>query len=95
MEEFRPIVGDSTVLSIWNTGVVSMSDFVRTGDAAAMTPAGRKRVIYAYERRMDQLVMHLVFDYRVSYRRTLEVQARLFGRFISGEIDEYPEFRTR
>lgn len=95
MEEFRPIVGDSTVLSIVNTGVVSPSDFVRTGDAAALAPAGRKRVIYAYERRMDQLVTHPVFGYRVSYRRVLEVQARLFGRYLTGEIEEYPEFRTR
>mgnify|MGYP000024964112 CR=1 FL=1 len=95
MEEFRPIVGDSVVLSILNTAVVSMSDFVRTAGAAALKPAGRKRVIHAYERRMDQLVTHPVFGYRVSYRRVLEVQARLFGRFLLGEIEAYPEFRTR
>jgi len=40
-------------------------------------------------------VTHPVFGYRISYRRVLEVQARLFGRFLTGEIDEYPEFRTR
>jgi CRISPR-associated protein Cas1 len=95
MEEFRPIVADSAVLSILNTGVVAPGDFVRTADAAALSPSARKRVLAAYERRMDQLVTHPVFGYRISYRRVLEVQARLFGRFLSGEIDEYPEFRTR
>ena len=95
MEEFRPLVADSAVLQILNTGVVTPDDFARTGGAAALLPPARKRVIYAYERRMDQLVTHPVFGYRISYRRILEVQARLFGRFLLGEIDEYPEFRTR
>lgn len=95
MEEFRPIVADSAVLSILNTAVVTPGDFVRTADAAALTPSARRRVIYAYERRMDQLVTHPVFGYRISYRRVLEVQARLLGRVLTGEIAEYPEFRTR
>ncbi len=95
MEEFRPIVADSAVLSILNTSVVTPGDFVRTADAAALTSSARRRVIYAYERRMDQLVTHPVFGYRISYRRVLEVQARLLGRVLTGEIAEYPEFRTR
>ncbi len=95
MEEFRPIIADSAVLSILNTSVVTPSDFLRTADAAALTSSARRRVIYAYERRMDQLVTHPVFGYRISYRRVLEVQARLLGRVLTGEIAEYPEFRTR
>jgi CRISPR-associated protein Cas1 len=95
MEEFRPLLADSAVLQILNTGVVSPSDFLHAGDAVSLASPGRRRVIQAYERRMDQLVTHPVFGYRISYRRVLEVQARLFGRFLLGEIEEYPEFRTR
>lgn len=95
MEEFRPILADSTVLQAVNTGVVDESDFVTHPTGVALRPAGRRRFLLAYERRMDQLVTHPLFGYRVSYRRILEVQARLFGRFLLGEIPEYPEFRTR
>jgi CRISP-associated protein Cas1 len=49
----------------------------------------------AYERRMEQLIAHPVFGYRISYRRVLEVQARLLGRCLLGEIDAYPICRTR
>jgi hypothetical protein len=31
----------------------------------------------------------------VSYRRLLEIQARLLGRFLLGELREYPNFTTR
>ncbi|MBI5482121.1 MAG: CRISPR-associated endonuclease Cas1 [Deltaproteobacteria bacterium] len=95
MEEFRPLIADSVVLSAVNTGVVKPADFVRRGAAPALAPAGRTRFLEAYERRMDELVTHPVFGYRVSYRRVLEVQARLLGRFLAGEIDEYPGFCTR
>ena len=44
---------------------------------------------------MDQLVTHPVFGYRLSYRRVLEVQARLLGRMLLGEVEGYPAFRTR
>ena len=44
---------------------------------------------------MDQLVRHPVFGYQISYRRVLDVQARLLGRHLSGEIPYYPEFLTR
>ena len=95
MEEFRPIIADSIVLSVLNTGEVTPSDFVVHTTGVALRSAARKSFLRAYERRMDQLVTHPVFGYRVSYRRVLEVQARLFGRFLLGEIPSYPEFRTR
>ena len=44
---------------------------------------------------MSQEVTHPIFKYRLSYRRLLEVQARLLIRFLTGEIQEYPNFVTR
>jgi CRISPR-associated protein Cas1 len=95
MEEFRPLIADSVVLTAVNTGVVRASDFIKRGGAVSMTEAGRTRLLRAYERRMDELVTHPLFGYRISYRRVLEVQARLLGRYLTGEIPEYPGFTTR
>jgi CRISPR-associated protein Cas1 len=95
MEGFRPLVADSSVLSAINTRMVTEDDFVRAGDAVTMSQKGRSGFIRAYEQRMDQLVTHPVFGYRISYRRVLEVQARLLARYVSGEIRAYPGFETR
>ncbi len=95
MEPFRPLIADSTVLVAVNTGVVQSNDFIRSGGAVALKPEARQRFILAYERRMDSLVTHPVFNYRVSYRRVLEVQARLLSRYLFGEIEKPPEFVTR
>jgi len=95
MEPFRSLIVDSAVLTAVNTGMVTARDFVRAGGAVALTAGGRKGFFRAYEMRMDTLVTHPLFEYRVSYRRLLEIQARLLARVVEGEIGEYPVFTTR
>lgn len=95
MEEFRPLVGDSVVIGAINNREVTGNDFVRAGQAVSLSDRGRRALIGAYERRMDTLIRHPIFGYTVSYRRTLEVQARLMARYLLEEIKEYPPFCTR
>ncbi len=95
MEEFRPLVADSIVLNVINNGILTPDDFVRRGPAAAMTDTGRKKFLRAYEARLDTLITHPIFGYKISYRRVLEVQVRLLGRVLLGEVPEYPAFTTR
>jgi len=94
-ESFRPLVADSTVLTLVNNGEVTASSFIRRAGAVALTDAGRRAVISGFERRMDTVVTHPIFGYQISYRRVLEVQARLLGRTLLGEIRKYPSFCTR
>lgn len=61
----------------------------------ALSQKARRAFIQVYERRMCQKIKHPVFSYKVSYRRVLEVQARLLGHFLLGEISVYPAFNTR
>jgi CRISPR-associated protein Cas1 len=95
MEEFRPLIADSVVLTLINNGEVRPEDFITTWARVALTQGGRMQVLAAYERRMRQEIIHPVFGYRISYRRVLEVQARLLARYLMGEISQYPSFLTR
>ncbi len=76
MEGFRPLIADSAVLSAINTRMVGSGDFIRVGPAVSLTASGRKGFIRAYEQRMDTLVTHPLFGYRVNYQRVLEIQGR-------------------
>lgn len=95
MEPFRPLVADSAVLLAINNGEVGPGDFIARAGAVALTPAGRRAIIAAFERRLDQEITHPVFGYRVAYRRLFEVQARLLGRFLAGEIPDLPHITPR
>lgn len=95
MEEFRQIIGDSVVLTAINNREIIGEDFIFRAGSVALNGEGRKRFIAAYERRMDTLVTHPVFGYSVSYKRVLELQARLLWRYLNGEIKTYPAFLAR
>jgi CRISP-associated protein Cas1 len=95
MEPFRPLLADSAVMAAINNGEVRPSDFIHAAGAAALKSEGRRRFIATFERRLEQEMTHPLFGYRLSYRRLLEVQARLLGRYLQGEIPEYPQIVTR
>jgi len=95
MEPFRPIIADSVVLSVVNTGEVGPGDFVMAVTGTALTQAGRRRFVEAFERRLGQETTHPVFGYQVSMRRMLLVQARLLSRFLLGELPGYPHYLPR
>ena len=95
MEEFRPLVADSVVIGVINNGEIRPTDFISRAGSVALRPDGRKRLLEAYERRLETEVTHPRFGYSISYRRVFEVQARLLGRFLSREIPVYEPFCTR
>jgi len=95
MEEFRPLIADSVAINLFNNEELSKKDFIETRAGVSLTSNGKKAVVAGYERRMETEIVHPIFGYKVSYRRVLEVQARLLARAISGEIREYPPFCTR
>lgn len=95
MEEFRPLIADSTVLTAVNNRMIAPTDFVRAGRSVNLSSAGRKAFFQAYELRMNHLLTHPIFDYKVSYRRALELQARLLAKCLEGEIAQYRPLTTR
>lgn len=95
MEPFRPLIADSSVISAINNGEVRPSDFTQVAGSVMLSNDGRKRFIATFERRLSHEVTHPVFGYKLSYRRLFELQARLLGRYLLGELDEYPNFVTR
>ncbi len=95
MEPVRPILADSAVLTAINNGEVQPDDFLVTGPGCALKPPGRRKLIAAYERRLDQEAAHPEFGYQISMRRTLHVQARLLAKHLKGEIPTYPHYVPR
>jgi CRISPR-associated protein Cas1 len=95
MEEFRPLVVDSAVLTAVNTGMVTRGSFQWGGIGCALNAQGRKEFIRAYEARLDQLVTHPIFGYRCSWRSMIRVQARLIARWLRGDVPTYRAVRTR
>lgn len=94
-EEFRPLIGDSVVIQVLNNGEVREKDFVVRSRGVMLTTEGRRSVIAAYERRLDTEIRHPKFGYKISYRRVMDVQARILAATIIGELPSYIPMTTR
>lgn len=94
-EEFRPLIADSVVLTAINNGEIRGHHFIVRGGSVALTADGRRAFIQAYERRMRSSLRHPLFRYKASYRRLLEVQARLLASVFIGELPAYRPLTTR
>lgn len=95
MEQFRPIIADSVVLGAINNGELKTSMFTPVLGGARLRDSGRTTLIAAYERRVQQEFTHPVFRYRVTWRRAIEVQARMVLGTLDGTQARYVGIRTR
>lgn len=95
MEPFRAIISDSVVIRTLNTSEITWTDFYIGQESCSLKLPGRKRLFQAFERRMNETVTHPVFEYKLSYRRMLELEARFLSRYLMGELPEYRPIVTR
>ena len=95
MEEFRPVIVDSVVLTLLNNRMFTVDDFVVELGAYRLKDERRKVFFTKLEERLNEEVTHPLFGYQVTYRRCLELQVRLLAKVLTGEIDEYPPLLSK
>lgn len=96
MEEFRPLIVDSTVISIFNNNILQAKHFKEElGGSYRLNDYGRRTFLTKLEARFDETITHPTFNYKTTYRRSLELQARLLAKYLMGEIPAYPPFTVR
>lgn len=95
MEEFRPIIVDSIVLNMLNHRMLTSQDFVVELGAYRLKDEKRRVFFTKLEERLNEEIQHPTFGYKTTYRRCIELQTRLLGKYLTGEIDAYPPLRIR
>ena len=104
MEEWRPIIVDTLVLSVINLKSLNPSDFEEgpSGDLEAeegeeaipkapvvLTDLGFRKFITQYERKMNEKVQYPLTKEQLTYRDCIREQVRHFARYLKGEEEEY------
>jgi CRISPR-associated protein Cas1 len=97
MEEFRPVIADSVVLTLLNKRIVAPGDFAPSADGRSVRVKREvwRKIAEQFTRRMRTTVRPPGLTRSISYQKVLEVQARALRRMIEGETDAYEPFRTR
>ncbi|HXF63180.1 MAG TPA: CRISPR-associated endonuclease Cas1 [Caldilineaceae bacterium] len=95
MEEMRTPIVDSVTLTVINKQVLRPDHFEETLGVYQLTPTGRRLFLQQFEQRLETEIIHPVFNYKATYRRCLELQARLLAKYLLGEIPAYRPFQIR
>jgi CRISP-associated protein Cas1 len=95
IEAFRPIIVDSVVITMVNTGQITPQDLDAEVGAYRLKDDARRAFLEKLETRLNERVQHPVFNYQTSYRRCIELQARLFAKYAQGEIAQFVPFTVR
>lgn len=95
LEEFRPVIVDAVVLGMLNNRMLEEKDFEQEPGSVKMSERGRRLFLEKFEERMQEVIAHPTFEYKVPYRRCIELQARLLGKYLTGEVSEYIPFAVR
>ncbi|MBC5794677.1 type I-D CRISPR-associated endonuclease Cas1 [Sphaerospermopsis sp. LEGE 00249] len=90
MEEFRALIADNLVLSILNKQEIKPNDFNESLGAYRLKDNAKKTFLQAFDKKMNDEFKHPVFDYRCTYRRGIELQARLLSRHLQEGVPYKP-----
>lgn len=95
MEEFRAPIADSVVINAINNKEVKPDDFDSSLGTTRLKEKARRAVIAGYERRIQTEFRHPLFEYSVTWRRAIEVQARQVLGVLDGTQTRYAGIRVR
>lgn len=95
MEEFRPIIADSVVITLINNRRIKPEDFTQSHGGWYLKDHRRKVFYAAYETRKNETITHPLFKYKLTFRRAMELQVRLLAKYLTGEIAEYTPLTIR
>jgi CRISPR-associated protein Cas1 len=90
MEEFRALIADNLVLSVLHKKEIQPQDFNESLGAYRLKDNARKTFLEAFNKKMNDEFKHPVFDYRCTYRRGIELQARLLSRHLQEGVPYKP-----
>ncbi|MCA9840134.1 MAG: CRISPR-associated endonuclease Cas1 [Trueperaceae bacterium] len=95
MEEFRSILADSVTLSLFNRNMITIDMFEDTKGYPTLTDEGFKQFLRAWEERLNQSVNHPYLKQKLDYRQIMVAQARILGKHLMAELEEYLPFTVR
>jgi len=93
MEELRPVLADRVALTLINRQQIKPKDFiVQPSGAVLLTESGRRLVLQEYQARKNEAIVHPFLNEKMTLGLVPHIQARLFARYLRGELESYPPF---
>lgn len=86
-EIFKPLIVDSLIFRLINTGILCPEDFARDFEGCYLNDQGRKKFLQAFEEKLKTTIKHRRLKRKVSYRTILRLECyKLIRHFLGDEL---------
>jgi len=92
-EIFKPLIVDTLIFRLINTGVMHPQDFDRELNGCYLNEEGRKKFLQAFDEKLNTTVKHRRLKRKVSYRTLLRLECYKLIRHLLGD-EAYTPFKA-
>ena len=92
-EIFKPILVDRTLFALLNKRVIQESDFDRNANRCLLGEGGRKKVVKAWDEKLNETIMHRSLKRGVSYKHLVKLECYKLVKHILN-MEEYKPFKA-
>lgn len=92
-EIFKPVIVDRMIFSLMNKRVIQKSDFDHQLHSCLLKPDGRKKVVKAWDEKLNETIRHRSLGRNVSYKHLVKLECyKLVKHFLNMEV--YKPFKA-
>jgi len=92
-EVFKPLLADRLIFSLFNKKIIKKSDFDFQVNSCLLKESGRKKVLRAWDEKLNETFKHRSLDRSVSYKRLVRLECYKLVKHVM-DIQEYKPFKT-
>lgn len=92
-EVFKPILADRLLFMLLNKRIVTKSDFDHKLNSCLLKESGRKKVVKAWDERLNETIKHRSLGRNVSYKHLVKLECYKLVKHVLN-MEEYKPFKT-
>jgi CRISPR-associated protein Cas1 len=92
-EVFKPVLADRLIFALLNKKIIQHSDFDQQLNSCLLKESGRKKVVKAWDEKLNETIKHRSLGRSVSYKHLVKLECYKLVKHIL-EMEEYKPFKA-
>lgn len=92
-EVFKPLLADRLIFALLNKKIIQKSDFDQQLNSCLLKDSGRKKVVKAWDEKLNETIKHRSLGRNVSYKHLVKLECYKLVKHILG-MEEYKPFKA-
>src|SRR5680860_330993 len=92
-EIIKPLLADRLIFSLLNKRIIQKNDFDQKLNSCLLKESGRKKIMRAWDEKLNETIKHRTLDRSISYKRLVRLECYKLVKHVMG-MQEYKPFKA-